>query len=83
VTIDKFDPNPTLVNNNKQKPYRVVEDHTFQPILAKSNDFLSEEPIETTHFGNLFIEQLVETIHSSNMFPKESVKRQTIMVTCS
>ncbi len=56
VTIDKFDPIPTLVNNNKLKPYRVVEDHTLQPILAKPSYFLLEEPIETTHFGNLFIE---------------------------
>jgi hypothetical protein len=55
MTMDKFDPNPTLVNNNKLKPDRFVEDHTLQPILVKPNDILLEEPIETTHFGNLFI----------------------------
>jgi hypothetical protein len=35
VTIDKFDHNPILVNINKLKPYRFVEDHTLQPILVK------------------------------------------------
>jgi len=82
VTIDKFNPNPTLVNNNKLKPYRVMEHHTLQLVLTKPSDFLSKEPIETTHSSNLFIDQLIETIHSSNLFTKELVKRQTIMVTC-
>jgi hypothetical protein len=26
MTIDKFDPNAILVNNNKLKPYRFVDD---------------------------------------------------------
>jgi hypothetical protein len=34
VTIDKFDPNLKLVNINKLKPYRFVEDHTLQLVLA-------------------------------------------------
>jgi hypothetical protein len=29
MTIDKFDPNPILVNINKLKPYRFVEDDTL------------------------------------------------------
>lgn len=29
MTIDKFDPNPILVNINKLKPYRFVEDRTL------------------------------------------------------
>lgn len=29
TTIDKFDPNPILVNINKLKPYRFVEDQTL------------------------------------------------------
>jgi hypothetical protein len=29
MTIDKFDPNPILVNINKLKPYRFVEDQTL------------------------------------------------------
>jgi hypothetical protein len=72
VTIDKFDSNPILVNINKLKPYRFVEE-TFQPFLVKSNDFLLKEPIETTHYGNLFIEELIETTHFSNEFTEESV----------
>jgi hypothetical protein len=54
MTINKFDPNPILVHI-KLKPYRFVEDHTFQPILVKPSDFLSNEPMEANHFDNLFI----------------------------
>ncbi len=43
MTINKFDPNPILVNINKLKPYRFVENHTFQPILTKPSDFLSKK----------------------------------------
>jgi len=46
VTIDKIDPNPILVNINKLKPYRFVEDYTLQPILAKPSDLLPKELIE-------------------------------------
>ncbi len=35
VIIDKFDHNPVVVNINKLKPYKFIEDHTFQPILIK------------------------------------------------
>jgi hypothetical protein len=34
MTIDKFDPNLVLVNINKLKPYRFVEDQTPQLVLA-------------------------------------------------
>jgi hypothetical protein len=40
VTIDKLNPNPILININKLKPYRFIEDQTFQHVLAKPNDFL-------------------------------------------
>jgi len=40
VTIDKFDSNLILVNINKLKPYKFVEDQTLQPILVKFNEFL-------------------------------------------
>jgi hypothetical protein len=53
VTIDKFDPNLVLININKLKPYRFIEDQTLQPILAKPNDFLSEEPMDVKYFDNL------------------------------
>jgi hypothetical protein len=37
--IDKFDRNLLLVNINKLKPYRFVEDQTLQLVLAKFSDF--------------------------------------------
>ncbi len=55
MTINKFDFNLVLVNINKLKPYRFVEFQTFQPILAKPNDFLPEDPLEVTHSNNMFI----------------------------
>jgi hypothetical protein len=77
VIINKFDPNPILVNINKLKPYRFVEDHTFQPILVKPSDFLLEESMEATHFDNLFNEELVATNHFGNLFVEESVQLNT------
>jgi hypothetical protein len=40
VINDKFDPNPILININKLKPYRFVEDQNFQHVLVKPSDFL-------------------------------------------
>jgi hypothetical protein len=40
VTIDKFDLNPTMVNINKLKLYKFVEDQTLQFDLVKLNDLL-------------------------------------------
>jgi hypothetical protein len=74
VIINKFDPNLILVNINKLKPYRFVEDHTFQPILVKPNVFLSEESVEATHFDNLLYEELVVTNHFNNLFIEELVQ---------
>jgi hypothetical protein len=74
MIIDKFDPNPVLVNINKLKPYRFVEDHTIQPILAKPSDFLPIESIETSYSGNLFIKEPIETNHFGNLFTEELVE---------
>jgi hypothetical protein len=63
VTINKFDPNPVLVNINKLKAYRFIKDETFQLVLAKPNDFLLEEPIEVKYSDNLFNQQHVEETH--------------------
>jgi hypothetical protein len=38
ATIDKFDPNPILVNINKLKPHKFIENKILQPILANPND---------------------------------------------
>jgi hypothetical protein len=55
MTIDKFDPNPILVNINKLKPYRFVKDNTFQPVLAKPSDMLPKEPVEINQPCSAFI----------------------------
>ncbi len=70
MIIDKFNFNLVLVNINNLKPYRFIEDQTLQPILAKPNDFLSEELVDTTYSDNLSNEEPIETIHYGNMFIK-------------
>jgi hypothetical protein len=47
VTIDQFDPNPVLVNINKLKPYRFIENRTLQLVLTKPSDLITDEPIQT------------------------------------
>jgi hypothetical protein len=37
VTIDKFDRNPKLININKLKPYKFIEDNTFILKIAQNN----------------------------------------------
>ncbi len=49
VTIDKFDHNLVLININKLKPYRFVEDQTLQRILIKPSFFTKR-----TSGGNSF-----------------------------
>jgi hypothetical protein len=46
VIIDKFDPNPVLVNINKIKSYWFVEDNTLKPIIVNPSDLFIKEPIE-------------------------------------
>jgi hypothetical protein len=46
VTIDKFDPNPVLVNINKLKSYKFIEDKTLQPMLAKPNDLVTDKHVQ-------------------------------------
>ncbi len=57
MTIDKFNPNLVLVNINKLKPYRFMEDQTPQLVLGKPSDFLPKEPVEVTHSNNLSTKQ--------------------------
>jgi hypothetical protein len=76
MTIDKFDPNPILVNINKLKPYRFVEDKTLQPALAKPNDFLLKGPVETNHFSNLFTKELVK-LYTRGLTMYNPIKKKT------
>jgi hypothetical protein len=56
------------------KPYRYVEDQTFQHVLVKPSDFLPKKLIETNQIGYLFTEELVETNHYGNLFNEELVE---------
>jgi hypothetical protein len=56
VIIDKFDPNPILVNINKLKPYMFIEDKTLQLVLAKPSDLVSDESIQTKEPALLLVE---------------------------
>jgi hypothetical protein len=46
VTIDKFDPNPMLVNINKLKLYRFIKEKNLQLVLVKPSDLVIDEPIQ-------------------------------------
>ncbi len=57
MIVNIFYPNSVLVNINKLKPYRFMEDQTLQPIWTKPNDFLPKELVEITHFDNMSTKQ--------------------------
>jgi len=56
VIIDKFDPNPRLVNINKLKPYRFIENRTLKLILAKPSDLVTNEHVQTKEPEPLHVE---------------------------
>jgi len=56
VTIDKFDPNPMLVNINKLKPCKFIKYTTLQPLLAKPNDLITNEHVQTKEPKPLHVE---------------------------
>jgi hypothetical protein len=58
VTIDKFDPNLVLVNINKLKPYRFINDSTLQLVLVNPNDLAIKKPIENEVFELVPIEPI-------------------------
>jgi hypothetical protein len=47
VTIDKFDPNLMLVNINKLKPCRFIENKTLQVVSVKPSDLVTCEDVQT------------------------------------
>ncbi len=57
ITIDKFDPNPILVNIKKLKPYMFIEDKTLQPILANPSDLVADEFIQIKEPEPLLVEK--------------------------
>jgi hypothetical protein len=54
---------------------KFIEDSTLQPILAKPNDLLTEESIETDKSCNLFINKPVEK-NTNDMLVKEPSKKE-------
>ncbi len=56
VTINRFDPNLVLININKLKPYKFIEDKTLQVVLVKPSDLVTNEPIQTRKLEPLFVE---------------------------
>ncbi len=56
VTIDKFDPNPMLVNINKLKPYKFIEDKIIQLVLAKPSDLVTTKLVQTKELEPLLVE---------------------------
>ncbi len=56
VTIDKFDPNLMFVNINKLKAYMFIEDKSLQHVLAKFNDLLTNEFVQTKELKPLHVE---------------------------
>jgi hypothetical protein len=56
ITIDKFDPNLVLVNINKLKLNKFIEDKTLQVILVKLSDLVIDEHVETKEPKPLLVE---------------------------
>lgn len=44
--MDKFNLNPILININKLKPYKFINDNTLQLVFAKPTDLTIEIPIQ-------------------------------------
>ncbi len=58
ITIVNFDPNPILININK-KPYKFIADKKLQLVLAKPNDQIIDELVETIFFEPLLVENKI------------------------
>jgi hypothetical protein len=65
VTINKFDPNLVLVNTNKLKPYRFIEDITLQPMLVKPFDLVTNERVQKEISEFVFIKLVIN--HETNI----------------
>jgi hypothetical protein len=84
VTIDKFDPNPILVNINKLKPYKFIEDKTLQPILVKPGDLVIDKLVQAKEPTPLLVElkdfQLVEFALISNHLTPGNITTTHVLV---
>ncbi len=84
VTIDKFDPNPVLININKLKPNRFIEDKILQLVLVKPSDLVIDEPVQIEEHAPLPTElkdfQLVEFELVNNHLTHGTIKRIDVHV---
>jgi hypothetical protein len=56
VPGDGLDPNLVLVNINKLKSYRFIEDRTLQPVLVEPSDLVTDELVQTKKPNALYVE---------------------------
>jgi hypothetical protein len=72
-----------LVNINKLKPYKFIENWTLQPVLAKPNDLVTNELVQTKELKPLPIEledlQHVEFEPVNNHLTPSSIKEHMCM----
>ncbi len=73
-----------LININKLKPYRFIEDITLQPILAKISDLFINKPIQTKELEPLPIKleifQLIEFELINNLLAHGNIKGTNVLV---
>ncbi len=73
-----------LVNINKLKPYRFIENKTLQPVLVEPSDLVINELVQAKEFVPLFVEpkdfQLVEFEPISNHSTPSSIKVTYVFV---
>jgi len=55
VTIDKFDPNPVIVNINKLKAHMFIENITLQHVLVNLSDLIVDEHVKKKELEPLFV----------------------------
>jgi len=83
-TINKFDPNLVLINMNKLKPYRFIENETLQLVLIKPSDLVIDKPIQAKEPIPLVVKledfQLVEFESISNHSTHGRIKSTNMFV---
>ncbi len=84
VTIDKLDPNLVLVNINKLKPYKFIENRALQHVLVKPSDLVIDEFIQTKKPDSLLIGlegfQPVKFESICNYLTPSCIKRTNVVV---
>ncbi len=73
-----------LVNNNKFKPYKFIENKPLQPILVKLSDLITDELVQTKEPIPLLVKpkdfQLVGSEQVSNHLTHGNIKATDVLV---